>query len=177
DAFVAPAGDEELFAAGEAGSELFGGALRELFPARGRDDEGRGALGPAAGEHVVEGPAPHVRAHHHARAAPGRGVVNAPVPVRRPFPQVVHGDIQTPRCPGPANERDLQGGEELRKDRDDVDPAGAHSGLPSAASSPGGASMTTRPASRSTIGTIAFTSGTSVRCPAVSLMTSTSWAG
>src|SRR5699024_12557141 len=97
--------------------------------------------------------------------------------IRRPCPHYMHVDIQANRSPRTTDERDQQGGEELRKYRDDVDPAGAHSGSPSAASSPGGASMTTRPASTSTIGTIAFTSGTSVRGPAVSLMTSTSWAG
>src|SRR3984957_14319656 len=109
----------------------------------------------------------------------------------RPGPQVVHLELDVSARGGLAEQRDAERGEVVREDCDDVDAHPAHLRFPLAhfplasfplgsfravqfragpagpgsraasSSSPGGGSMTSRPAATSTSGTIAATNGTS----------------
>ena len=82
-------------------------------------------------------------------------------------------DVEDAVAPRLADEREVERREVVGEDRDDVE---AHRGHTPRSSSPGGASTTTRPASRSTVGTIAATNGTWAWRPSGSRTTSRSWA-
>src|SRR5690606_5248898 len=126
DALVAAAGDDDPVGPGE----LLGGALGEDLPGRGGDEQDGGCRvlgcrGPGrdgAGEHVVQGGAPHVGAHDHPGPAAEGGVVDRAVPVGGPVAQVVDGEVEQPGAPGLADQREVEGGEVVREDRQDVDP-------------------------------------------------------
>src|SRR5439155_6946373 len=64
----------------------------------------------------------------HAGAAAVRGVVDRAVPVVRPVPQVVDADGEDAALPGPADQRQVQRGEVLREDGDDVQAGHGRSG-------------------------------------------------
>src|SRR5690606_24055629 len=129
------------------------------------------ALGLGGGDHRVDRLGPRLGLHHHAGPAAVRRVVHGAVHVVGPVPQLVQPDVEDAAAARPADERHVERREVLGEDRDDVD---AHHSASSGLSSPRGGSITSRPASRSTSGTIALTNGMSTSRPAWRT-TSRSW--
>ena len=114
DALVAAAGEDQV----RPGGELAGDGLGEGSPGGRRHDQ-RSCRSPASS---VERLTPRLGLHHHAGAAAVRRVVDGPVPVVGPLPQVVHAHVEEPSIAGLAGQRQRQRVEVRREDRHDVDP-------------------------------------------------------
>src|SRR5699024_9619929 len=120
--------------------------------------------------------------HDHARAPAERGVVDGAVDVMRPVTQIVYPDVDDAAVDGASEERDTERGQVLGEDGDDVEAqgrrradrfcGGGHD--PPRSSRPSGGSITHVPASRSTVGTISVTNGTSASLPSSRRMPSSS---
>src|SRR5579875_479187 len=136
DPLVAAAQQGERPELGEAGAA----ALVESLAARREQVERTGRSGRLHGREDRAG------GEHHAGAAAEGCVVDGSPGVGGPRPQVVHGELEQPRAPGPAEDAGvrvrLDDVGEDREDRDDE--RRAHS------KSPSGASTTTRPPVRAT---------------------------
>src|SRR5207248_1288129 len=158
DPLVPPAGEDQV----RLGRELGRPRLGEGRTGRRGDDQ-------VSGPDRVQGEAPRFGAHHHAGTATVRGVVDHPVHVGRPPPQVVDVHVKQSGRARPADQGQVERREVLRKDRDNVD---LHR-----SNSPSGGASTTRPPATSTSGTIALTNGTRAVRPSGRRSTSRSDAG
>ena len=72
-------------------------------------------------ENVVERLGPRLRLHHHAGAPAVRGVVDGAVAVVGEVAQVVDADVEQAVLARLADERQVERGEVVGEDRDDVD--------------------------------------------------------
>src|SRR5699024_9157771 len=137
DAFVAAAGEHQVIGAGE----VLGDALVEHGSGgTGHDERRLGAVGVvgrlgaavgrigdlrevpgAVGEDVFEGQRPGFGLHHHARSPTVGRVVDGVVPVEGEVAQIVDVQAQLSAVDGLADQRQLQTGEVVGEDRDDVD--------------------------------------------------------
>jgi hypothetical protein len=119
DALVTTASEDQVLLGGEL---LRQGLGEDLTGRRREDDDGRRRLFRFARvEDAVEGFAPWLRSHDHARAATVWSVVDSAMTVEGVVAEIVDAEVDEAALPRPAEQGDIEHGEELRKDRHDVD--------------------------------------------------------